>query len=304
MQDITINLTFDATYPISVVMLALNRLDDGQELTLSNDPAFTAVGGGVFSYPFQPPARGLHYIYRYLATWSDGTHFKGRGWKDDIVFATEVADVVLNIKTAPPPAASGVLLSLKRLDNGSAIVLPNPAPLTGPDGHGVFSYPFPPPAANLKYTYTYLLTWSDDTTYQGTGFKQDSQVKPITAAPLDNAMLAVVDAVLRGISGKAVLRFVPNFYEPLSGLITQHAQQWEVPCSPPYGFKKSLINGSNIKVGDFQLILPAKSLIALDILPDTSMTIIRGVSKYTIIDVTPLNAGNADVAYILHCRNS
>lgn len=303
MADIVITLTFPLPYPLNVEMLTLNRLDDGHEITLSDDPLLVNAGGGIFTYTFSPPVIGLKYVYTYKANMSGGGSYKGRGYKQDAQVPAAPANVVLNISTDPPPAVSGVLLTLKRLDNGASITIDD-GTLTGPDGDGVFHYSFPPPAANLKYSYTYLLTFDDDTTYAGTGFKQDAQVPAVRPAALDAALLAVVKAILNAIGGTATLQFIPNYYEPLTGLTTQEAQQWPVKCSPPYQYKKAMINGTTVKAGDFMMILPAKPLNDFGVVPDTQMSIVRSNRKFTIVSVEPIDSGNAVVAYIIQCRNA
>lgn len=122
---------------------------------------------------------------------------------------------------------------------------------------------------------------------------------------LDAPILQAVQTALNAVGGSATLKLVVKTYEPTEGeSVVLAPQQWSCKCSPPYPFKQSQINGTSIKAKDFQLVVPAQSLLALDppVIPDIHMTIIRGGVEYTIVDVSPLDSGDQVVAWTLHCR--
>lgn len=98
------------------------------------------------------------------------------------------------------------------------------------------------------------------------------------------------DQVFDGATGFVTSQGTPTDYA-VSGVRTQ--------------YKKSEINGTNVKDGDFQVILAANNRTtsaALAVVPDTSMEIIDGGSTYKIVRVEPIQPGNVNVIYKLQVR--
>jgi len=120
---------------------------------------------------------------------------------------------------------------------------------------------------------------------------------------LDKPLLSIVQRVLKSFGGTCVLKQVNNgSFDPRTDQQnSQTVQTWTLPCSPPYPFDVKLIDNTIVKVGDFKLLVSV-SAATPPVVPDIHMNIIRNNREYSIIRVSPINSGDQDVCYELHCR--
>lgn len=120
---------------------------------------------------------------------------------------------------------------------------------------------------------------------------------------LDKPLTNIVQRVLSSVGGTCVLKSVNlgNFDPRTDQQNGGSNQSWTVPCSPPYPFDQSLIDNNVVQEGDFKLIVTT-SAVSGGLVPTIHMTVKRNNREYGIVKVSPINSGDADVCYELHCR--
>jgi hypothetical protein len=118
---------------------------------------------------------------------------------------------------------------------------------------------------------------------------------------LDGAFGELVPALLGAFSDTAaVFTRSSSEFDPATDTNTVTTLTAEVLTSPPEGFALQLINGSSIQSGDRRITTGA----AFGDLgqPRIGDEVVRGEMTGTVVAVSPLNSGDAVVAYELQIR--
>jgi hypothetical protein len=118
---------------------------------------------------------------------------------------------------------------------------------------------------------------------------------------LDGAFGQLVPALLGAFSDTpAVFTRSESGYDPVNDTTSVTTVTASVLTSPPEGFSLQLINGDSIQSGD-RRITTAASFGAL-VVPRIGDEVVRGEMVGTVVAVSPINSGDAVVAYELQVR--
>lgn len=118
---------------------------------------------------------------------------------------------------------------------------------------------------------------------------------------LDGAFGQLVPTLLGAFSTTpAVFTRSSSAYDPVNDTNTVTTLTADVITSPPEGFALQLINGTSIQSGD-RRITTTTSYGALGT-PQIGDEVVRGEMTGTVVAISPVNAGDAVVAYELQVR--
>ncbi len=118
---------------------------------------------------------------------------------------------------------------------------------------------------------------------------------------LDGAFGQLVPALLGAFSNTpAVFTRRSSGYDPVNDTTSVTTATASVTTSPPEGFGLQLINGTSIQSGDRRITTTASfgDLVA----PQIGDEVARGELTGTVVAVSPVNSGDAVVAYELQVR--
>ena len=118
---------------------------------------------------------------------------------------------------------------------------------------------------------------------------------------LDGAFGGLVPALLGAFSDTpAVFTRSSSEFDPATDTNTVTTLTANVLASPPGGFALQLINGSAIQAGDRRITTVAD--VGTLVQPRIGDEVVRGEMTGTVIAVSPINSGDAVVAYELQVR--
>lgn len=118
-------------------------------------------------------------------------------------------------------------------------------------------------------------------------------------SPLDDVFDEVTYEVVQtfGTTVKFVATTVT--FDPATDTQSEASRTHTTKVTPPERYKKSLIDGTNIRVRDANFILPAKDLAFT---PERDMKVIIGSNTFTVVDFEELYSGEKIAAYKIQVR--